>query len=380
MPIFKLTKDALEAVPETAFHAHGIKERVDLQRLLRANIGVVAADVLIIGEEFAEWDDSKRRIDLLGVDRDAKLVVVELKRDDDGGHMELQAIRYAAMVSTMTFARAAEVFEAFLLKTLGHGTTDGGHPRARERLLEFLGWDEPRENEFASDVRIVLVAADFSKELTTAVLWLNQRKMDIRCVRLKPYANGADLIVDAQQVVPLPEAEEYTIQIKQKQDAARLEGSDRHSLRRAFWSDFLPRAGKAMPRFAGRTPGTAHYVAAPAGINGLRYVYCVWQNQSGVEFYIDRDDGTGAFNKAVFDSLHSRKSEIEKAYGKALGWERLDDKRACRLFDDTVPCGLRSPRDQWRTAYDGMIDAMQRLERALGPQLNWAVQQAESKA
>lgn len=90
-----------------------------------------------------------------------------------------QAIRYAAMVSTMTFTRAVEVFQAYLDR--------GGADRdAREVLLEFLDWDEPREEDFARDVRIVLVAADFSKELTTAVLWLNERDLDIRCVRLKP--------------------------------------------------------------------------------------------------------------------------------------------------------------------------------------------------
>jgi RecB family endonuclease NucS len=103
--------------------------------LLKANIAVVAEDVLIISEEFAEWDDSKRRIDLLGVDQDAKLVVIELKRDDEGGHMELQAIRYAAMVSSMTFDRAAEVFQSFL------DSQERGQ-NARGKLLEFLGWNE----------------------------------------------------------------------------------------------------------------------------------------------------------------------------------------------------------------------------------------------
>jgi hypothetical protein len=33
--------------------------------------------------------------------------LVELKRTADGGHMELQALRYAAMVSTMTLVRVA---------------------------------------------------------------------------------------------------------------------------------------------------------------------------------------------------------------------------------------------------------------------------------
>ena len=48
---------------------------------------------MVLAEEFGDWQDSRRRIDLLCLDRDAGLVVVELKRTEDGGHMELQAIR-----------------------------------------------------------------------------------------------------------------------------------------------------------------------------------------------------------------------------------------------------------------------------------------------
>jgi hypothetical protein len=47
----------------------------------------------------SDWEDSSRSIDLLCIDKQANLVVIELKRTEDGGHMELQAIRYAAMVS-----------------------------------------------------------------------------------------------------------------------------------------------------------------------------------------------------------------------------------------------------------------------------------------
>jgi len=223
MPVYLITPERFQALTETSFPQRGIKERADLQRLLRANIEVVAPDVLVISEEFAEWEDSKRRIDLLGVDDKANLVVLELKRDEDGGHMELQAIRYAAMASGMTFARAIEVYQAYLNK-------DQPGQDASAKLLKFLNWDEPREDDFARDVRIVLVAADFSKELTTAVLWLNERDLDIRCVRLKPYANGEQTIVDAQQVVPLPEAEEYMIRVRAKattvRDAARESGED----------------------------------------------------------------------------------------------------------------------------------------------------------
>ena len=98
MPIFEITQSAIRKLSETTFSAAGVRERADLQRLLRSNIEVVSPDTLVISEEFGEWEDSRRRIDLLGLDRDANLVVIELKRTEDGGHMELQAIRYAGML------------------------------------------------------------------------------------------------------------------------------------------------------------------------------------------------------------------------------------------------------------------------------------------
>lgn len=206
MPIFRLTKDAIVALPSATYAEKGVKERTDLQRLLKANIGVVAPEVLIISEEFGEWEDYKRRIDLLGIDRDSNLVVIELKRDD-GGHMELQAIRYAAMVSRMTFQRAVSTYQSYLDK--------GGAGRdARSEILDFLLTSEPPTDDTVLDVRIILVAAEFAKELTTAVLWLNEWELDIRCVRLKPYQDGDGTILEVQQVVPLPEAAEYQVTIR----------------------------------------------------------------------------------------------------------------------------------------------------------------------
>ncbi len=372
MPIFRLTKDAIEPLTESAFHERGVKERADLQRLLRANIAVVATDVLIIAEEFADWEDSRRRIDLLGVDRDGNIVVIELKRDDDGGHMELQAIRYAAMVSTMTFARATEVFQQFLDK-------NGAKHDATTKLLEFLGWEEPREDGFAQDVRILLVAADFSKEITTAVLWLNERALDIRCVRLKPFANGDHTIIEAQQVVPLPEAQDYTVQLKQKGLAVRQEKAGRELLRQAFWNELLPVAVTKTPRFAGQRPGEQHWVAATSGFAGLRWDYLVWQQVAGGELYIDKGADAVAWNKAVFDYLHERRKEIETAYGAPLTWYRLDDKRASRIMEESIQGGVRSPREQWPAIRDAMIDSMVRLERALEPHFQSAIAFANTK-
>ncbi|MBA3314919.1 MAG: hypothetical protein H0T47_16735 [Planctomycetaceae bacterium] len=124
MPVFSLTRDELYALEETTFAKAGLSERSDLQRLLRDQISAVAPGTLIISEEFGHWDGSSRRIDLLGIDKAANIVIVELKRTEDGGHMELQALRYAAMVSTMTFEQAVETFSRYTARAVTLASRD----------------------------------------------------------------------------------------------------------------------------------------------------------------------------------------------------------------------------------------------------------------
>jgi hypothetical protein len=233
MPLYEMTPTAFRPLPEASFIGLGVKERDDLQRLLRTQIGVLDDDLYVLTEEFGDWDESRRRIDLLAMDAQANLVVIELKRTSDGGHMELQAIRYASMVSAMTFERAEQIHAEFLAR-LGEPADE-----ARNRMLTFLGWDEPDEESFAPDVRIVLVSEDFGKELTTAVLWLRERDIDIRCVRLRPYRDGEKRLIDVQQIIPLPEANDYQVQLREKEQVGRKKRAERHDLRQKFWEGLV---------------------------------------------------------------------------------------------------------------------------------------------
>jgi len=222
MTIFQAIKGKLIPFEATTFSEAGFKERGDLQQLLKQRIEAIAPDVLIISEEFGDWADSRRRIDLLGLDKEANLVVIELKRTEDGGHMELQALRYAAMVSALTFDEAVDAFQQYL-------SNIGSKDDARARMLEFLEWEEPDVGQFPQDVRIILAAAEFSKEITTTVLWLNDHGLDVKCVRLRPYNDAGRLLIDVQQVIPLPEAENYQIRIRDKkvvERAARTQNRD----------------------------------------------------------------------------------------------------------------------------------------------------------
>jgi hypothetical protein len=216
MAVYELKQNGFVQVTATTFKDEQLDERGDLQRLLRDQIGIICPDTetMVLAEEFSSWDESARRIDLLGLDRDANLVIIELKRTEDGGHMELQAIRYAAMVSQMTFDQAVEAREKY---SKNRGTSED----SRQKILEFLDWSEPQEDQFNQDVRIVLASAEFSKEITTAVLWLNDRDLDIRCMRLKPYKLDNRILVDVQQIIPPPEAAEFQIRIRQKEQRER---------------------------------------------------------------------------------------------------------------------------------------------------------------
>src|SRR5687768_16390009 len=92
---------------------------ISFQRLLRSQIEVLGDELYVLTEEFSDWEHSRCRIDLLAIDKEANLVVIELKRTSDGGHMELQAIRYASMVHAMTFERAERIHAEFL-QAVGH--------------------------------------------------------------------------------------------------------------------------------------------------------------------------------------------------------------------------------------------------------------------
>ncbi|MCL6262906.1 hypothetical protein [Craterilacuibacter sp. RT1T] len=218
MSLYHIADKNLTPLTPTTFAAEGLHERQDLQEALKHNIAAIAPDCLVIADEFSDWEDSRRRIDLLAIDRNANLVVIELKRDEVGAHMELQALRYAAMVSNMTFDKACDYFERYLV---AEGLADSGRECAREKLLAFTGLDESQLDDFGNDVRIMLASADFGKELTTSVLWLRDKGIDISCVRLTPFKYKGEVLINAEPIIPVPEAEAYQVKFREKRAEER---------------------------------------------------------------------------------------------------------------------------------------------------------------
>ena len=96
----------------------------------------------------------------------------------------------------MTSEKAVEVYIDYLVKI-------DKQLDPRESLQDLFDWSEPDEDRFAQDGRMIFASAKISKELTTALMWLNDHDVDIRCIRMKPYRDEGKLLVDVQQVIPL---------------------------------------------------------------------------------------------------------------------------------------------------------------------------------
>ena len=364
MAIYSMTSDELRRLDGTTFSIARLSERHDLQQLLREQIDAIAPGTLVIAEEFGDWEASRRRIDLLGVDELGNLVVIELKRTEDGGHMELQAVRYAAMVSTMTFDDAVSTFSEYLSK-------HGDDRDARDELLKHLKWQEPDERSFAKDVKIVLAAADFSPELTSTVLWLNERDLDIRCVRMKPYADGERVLIDIQQVIPLPESADYIVRIRKKEQRerdARRDPSERQTLMQTFWAEFLDRASRRTSLVEGLRPKpkVRLHLNALAAVGGLRFDYFVGIDFMRVGLEINRREEE---SKRIFEQLHAAKTEIETALDEQLDWSRSDGQDRSRI-DYVIEIDGMTVETNRSELTDRLLDAVIRFEAALRPHLD----------
>ncbi len=70
MALFEFVVGGFKAITPTTFPAIGTMERKHLQAALRDSISAITpdTDTMVLAEEFGDWEDVKRRIDLLCLD------------------------------------------------------------------------------------------------------------------------------------------------------------------------------------------------------------------------------------------------------------------------------------------------------------------------
>jgi len=209
---------SFEKVDASSFADLNIWERQHVQEWIRQTPEILGEELLVVSIEFDRFDNSSDRLDVLAIDRNGNLVVVELKRDSFAGYADLQSIRYAAMVSSMTIQKLLPYYTQYQKKYLG--IENPSEDQSRTNIEEFVSDDNFKE--LSNSPRIILCSEDFSQEITTTVLWLNSNGLDISCVRIKPHQIGNNIAIVPSKIIPLQESRQYLIDIQKKEEEENI--------------------------------------------------------------------------------------------------------------------------------------------------------------
>lgn len=363
--MYRIDRSANCLVPLTtrSFSELGFQERRNLQEWIAREPSALGEDLLIIQKEFAGFSDTQERLDLLALDRQGSLVIIENKLDDTGRNVTWQALKYASYCAALTKNDIRRIFQ-------DHLDREEPGTRADDRLCEFF--EAPDLEELALNAgftqRIILVAAHFRKEVTSTVLWLSNFRLRVQCFKVTPYSMGEDLYMNIEQIIPTRDAEEFMIGLAEKA-RDEVEGVEteqrRHGVRRRFWTQLIRAMNAKSQLYQNISPGAQSWISAGSGTRGVGLNFAATQWYGRAELYIDRGDK--AENEAIFDQLSADKEAIERDFGSSLTWERLDEKRACRIKAEAP--GDVFDQEQWPAMTGYMTDAMVRMEQIIKPRL-----------
>jgi hypothetical protein len=357
---FKINTESNSITPLTSrtFGELGFKERGNLQEWIAKEPSCLGEELLVIQKEFAGFSDTHERLDLLALDKQGSLVLIENKLDDTGRDLTWQALKYTSYCSGRSKENVRRIYQEFLDRT------DPGAD-ARERMTEFLDADDYEEVTINRGFtqRIILIAANFRKEVTSTVLWLLNFKLRVQCFRVTPYSMDHQHFLNIEQIIPTKDVEDLMIGIADKsldEVEGATEEKNRHRVRCEFWIEIIRAISAKTSLYQNISPGSQAWISAGSGVRGVGFNFVASRTYGRAEVYIDRGDGEE--NTFIYNQLHAQKDAIQAAFGSDLIWEPLEGKRACRIKSEMA--GNILDRDQWPAMIEFMTDAMVRMENA----------------
>ena len=361
--MFKVKENRLVRLEERRFNDLKLQERPHLQEWLVQTPEALGEDLLIIQKEFDGFADTRERLDLLAIDKERRLVVIENKLDDSGRDVVWQALKYVAYCSSLKKTEIIQIYQKYLDRW-----RDG--ESAARNLCDFLEVEDLDDIVLnaGNEQRLILVAANFRKEVTATVLWLIGHGVRAQCFRVVPFSFGEELLIDLQQIIPTPEAADYMIGMAAKESEEKsVQGAQkrRHEMRRAFWTRTLEELERrGVTRYENIGPSNEHWLASAAGVSGCSYNLISSKNEARVELYLQRSQTD---NKWIFDQLEQKRQEIEEQFGAELQWQRLDEKKASRICYSHPYDGFND--ENWPTMINWLCEHIVSLEQAFSKPL-----------
>lgn len=337
--MYKINKSSnnITKIEQRQFKDLGFREREHLQEWISKNPEVLGEELLIIQKEYSGFNDTNERLDLLALDKDGGLVIIENKLDDTGKDVVWQALKYTSYCSTLTTNQILRLFQEYL-DAFSKGED------AKELLLEFLDREDD-ENLLlnSNDQRIVFIANNYRKEVTSTALWLLDHDINLQCFRATPYSLGDELFLQIEQIIPLPETTEFMIDAKEKQKekkgkSKKVEESNSRLV--DFWTLLKSELEKEGLNYLERVTSKPHYSLGFWKGKG-KFCFCIGRNAFRVELYFHNDS-----EKIRFDAMFEHKNHLEKEIA-GIQWQRLDNKKASRIKLETTKSELASFEGNW---------------------------------
>ena len=359
-----LSENRLVRLEKRRFDNLNLQERPHLQEWLVQTPEALGEDLLVIQKEFDGFADTRERLDLLALDKEGRLVVIENKLDDSGRDVVWQALKYVAYCSSLKKSELVEIYQKYLDRW-SNGES------AVPNLCEFLEVEDLDDTllNAGNEQRLILVAANFRKEVTATVLWLIGHGVRAQCFRVLPYSLGEELLIDLQQIIPTPEAADYMIGMAAKESeekSAQGTLNRRQEMRRAFWTKTLDALrSRNVARYANISPSKDHWLTAATGVSGCGFNLIFLKSEARVELYLARAEAHE--NKWIFDQLEPQRKEIEERFGAELLWQRLDDKKSCRISHSHPIDGFDD--ENWPAMIEWLCRHIVKLEEAFSEPL-----------
>ncbi|HLP38206.1 DUF4268 domain-containing protein [Lacibacter sp.] len=355
--------NSIQSLARKSFSELGFKERANLQEWIAGNPESLGEKLLIIQKEFSGFNETNERLDLLALDKEGNLVVIENKLDDSGRDVTWQALKYAAYCSTLNKEQIEEIFQAYL----NASGTDLVAAQVLEDFFDETPYHEININK-SSKQRVILIAANFRKEVTSTVLWLMNFKIRLQCFKATPFEFNGQYFLSLDQIIPTKDAQDYVISMTnkaQEEISTEDEVKTRHKIRLKFWAAFLKEIKGKSSLYQNSNPVKDHWlVAGGTGITYVNYTCTLTKSDAAVQLNFGRSSQVE--NKLLFDSLYKHKSAIEAAFGEELIWEKMEEKKSSRV--SIYKAGLNYfNEDDWPAIISFLIDKLNKMEKAVKP-------------
>lgn len=349
----------IEPLQVMRFSELGFREREHLQEWIAANPEALGEELLIIQKEFDGFEDTRERLDLLALDKDGGLVLIENKLDDSGRDVVWQALKYASYCSSLSKRQIVHVYQQYLDR---HSPGED----AEQNLTDFFDGVEYQELTLNAgyDQRIIFVAANFRKEVTSTALWLLNHKVRIQCIKATPYAMGDHVFLSLDQIVPIKEAEEYIIGMSDKADEEREEQKavpNRQKVRYKFWEQFIPKLREAeLPVFGSAQPTLLSYLKHDLKTRGLRMKLEFKQSEISIRVIFHGKAGLGLYQR--FDQ-----EQFEQTLSAPVADKSTPGKAARMVISHQIK-GFSE--ENWPACNQWLIDNLKEVLVALKPQMD----------